>query len=178
MRFNFLAALLAFAVVSVSTGFVAPPTTLRSSQMAMRASSFTSSISPATRGPYAAVSRQRPVRGDLRMGKVSTFGIFSPAVVAAKIVLGETRLNKIRGKVMLVFATRWTFFEKTHLGSWSVNPSNSIRLSVSSLRLCPEISSYLLPTCHVDVDGWCVGSEISLSLDTFKRSRFSSVPHS
>ena len=33
------------------------------------------------------------------MGKVSKFGIFSPAVVAAKIALGEGRLNKIRGKV-------------------------------------------------------------------------------
>ena len=33
------------------------------------------------------------------MGKVSKFGIFSPAVVAAKIALGESRLNKIRGKV-------------------------------------------------------------------------------
>lgn len=33
------------------------------------------------------------------MGKVSKFGIFSPAVIAAKVALGETRLNKIRGKV-------------------------------------------------------------------------------
>ena len=33
------------------------------------------------------------------MGKVSKFGIFSPAVVGAKIALGESRLNKIRGKV-------------------------------------------------------------------------------
>lgn len=33
------------------------------------------------------------------MGKVSKFGVFSPAVIAAKVALGETRLNKIRGKV-------------------------------------------------------------------------------
>ncbi len=33
------------------------------------------------------------------MGKVSKFGIFSPAVIAAKVALGESRLNKIRGKV-------------------------------------------------------------------------------
>lgn len=33
------------------------------------------------------------------MGKVSKFGIFSPAVIGAKVALGETRLNKIRGKV-------------------------------------------------------------------------------
>eukprot|EP00752_Nemacystus_decipiens_P012236 g10845.t1 len=34
------------------------------------------------------------------MGKVSKFGIFSPAVIAAKVALGETRLNKIRGKAI------------------------------------------------------------------------------
>lgn len=48
-------------------------------------------------------------RGDLRMeekkkkkkrgGKVSKFGLFSPAVVGAKVALGESRLNKLRGKV-------------------------------------------------------------------------------
>jgi hypothetical protein len=31
-------------------------------------------------------------------GKMSKFGIFSPAVYAAKIVLGEDKLNKLRGK--------------------------------------------------------------------------------
>lgn len=41
----------------------------------------------------------RTSRGELRMGKVSKFGIFSPAVIGAKVALGETRLNKIRGKV-------------------------------------------------------------------------------
>lgn len=33
------------------------------------------------------------------MGKVAKFGVFSPAVIGAKVALGETRLNKIRGKV-------------------------------------------------------------------------------
>ena len=33
------------------------------------------------------------------MAKVSKFGIFSPAVIGAKVALGESRLNKIRGKV-------------------------------------------------------------------------------
>lgn len=32
-------------------------------------------------------------------GKVSKFGIFSPAVIGAKVALGESRLNKLRGKV-------------------------------------------------------------------------------
>jgi len=31
-------------------------------------------------------------------GKMSKFGVFSPAVYAAKIALGEAKLNKIRGK--------------------------------------------------------------------------------
>ncbi|CAM9199948.1 unnamed protein product [Chrysoparadoxa australica] len=39
-------------------------------------------------------------RGDLRMGKMSKFGIASPAVIVAKVALGEARLNKIRGKAI------------------------------------------------------------------------------
>mmetsp|Transcript_13800 Transcript_13800/g.19751 ORF Transcript_13800/g.19751 Transcript_13800/m.19751 type:complete len:134 (-) Transcript_13800:285-686(-) len=39
-------------------------------------------------------------RGDMSMmgGKMSKFGIFSPAVYGAKIVLGQEKLNKLRGK--------------------------------------------------------------------------------
>jgi hypothetical protein len=39
-------------------------------------------------------------RGDMQMmgGKMAKFGVFSPAVYAAKIVLGEEKLNKLRGK--------------------------------------------------------------------------------
>ncbi|CAM9425201.1 unnamed protein product [Phaeothamnion confervicola] len=43
---------------------------------------------------------QRRRSRDMQMGKVSKFGIFSPAVVVAKVVLGEARLNKIRGKAI------------------------------------------------------------------------------
>ena len=32
---------------------------------------------------------------DLRMGNNAAFGIFSPAVYAAKLVLGEAKLNKV-----------------------------------------------------------------------------------
>jgi len=39
-------------------------------------------------------------RGQMRMGKMAKFGIFSPAVYGAKIVLGEDKLNKIRGKAI------------------------------------------------------------------------------
>lgn len=48
---------------------------------------------------------QRITRGDLRMakgrkGKIAKFGIFSPAVFGAKVALGESRLNKLRGKAI------------------------------------------------------------------------------
>ena len=39
-------------------------------------------------------------RSNLQMGNVAKFGIFSPAVYAAKIVLGQEKLNKIRGKAI------------------------------------------------------------------------------
>eukprot|EP00565_Helicotheca_tamesis_P005044 CAMPEP_0185724314 /NCGR_PEP_ID=MMETSP1171-20130828/828_1 /TAXON_ID=374046 /ORGANISM="Helicotheca tamensis, Strain CCMP826" /LENGTH=137 /DNA_ID=CAMNT_0028392133 /DNA_START=64 /DNA_END=477 /DNA_ORIENTATION=- len=37
---------------------------------------------------------------NLRMGSMAKFGIFSPAVYGAKIVLGQDKLNKIRGKAI------------------------------------------------------------------------------
>mmetsp|Transcript_10625 Transcript_10625/g.14904 ORF Transcript_10625/g.14904 Transcript_10625/m.14904 type:complete len:116 (+) Transcript_10625:98-445(+) len=44
-------------------------------------------------------SQQRTTRGDMQMGgKVAKFGIFSPAVYAAKFALGSDKLNKLRGK--------------------------------------------------------------------------------
>mmetsp|Transcript_19499 Transcript_19499/g.27796 ORF Transcript_19499/g.27796 Transcript_19499/m.27796 type:complete len:131 (+) Transcript_19499:121-513(+) len=36
----------------------------------------------------------------LQMGSMAKFGIFSPAVYAAKIALGEKKLNTIRGKAI------------------------------------------------------------------------------
>ncbi|KAL3773365.1 hypothetical protein ACHAW5_006455 [Stephanodiscus triporus] len=36
----------------------------------------------------------------LQMGNQSKFGVFSPAVYAAKIVLGNDKLNKIRGQAI------------------------------------------------------------------------------
>ena len=40
-------------------------------------------------------------KSELHMGgKMSKFGIFSPAVYGAKLVLGEARLNKLRGKAI------------------------------------------------------------------------------
>jgi hypothetical protein len=49
--------------------------------------------------PY--VQRSTRVSTQLYMGgKMAKFGIFSPAVYAGKIVLGNDRLNKIRGKAI------------------------------------------------------------------------------
>lgn len=49
----------------------------------------------------APITRAQNMRkGDMRMGKMAKFGVFSPAVYASKIVLGEAQLNKIRGKAI------------------------------------------------------------------------------
>ncbi|CAM9174450.1 unnamed protein product [Laminaria digitata] len=88
-----------------------PParTGLSTTAASFRQGSFVSSTPPsasltiAQGGGTLAVSRPRCAAmrgGELRMGKVSKFGIFSPAVVGAKIALGESRLNKLRGKVI------------------------------------------------------------------------------
>jgi len=48
--------------------------------------------------------------GQLTMGNNAAFGIFSPAVYAAKFVLGEQKLNKIRGKAISLHSqaiTEW-----------------------------------------------------------------------
>ena len=41
---------------------------------------------------------RRATRPSITMGKVSKFGIFSPAVIGARKLLGEKRLNKLRGQ--------------------------------------------------------------------------------
>ena len=39
-------------------------------------------------------------KSSLQMGNMAKFGVFSPAVYAAKVVLGNEKLNKIRGKAI------------------------------------------------------------------------------
>jgi hypothetical protein len=57
------------------------------------------------------VSTPRMRKTELSMGgKMSKFGIFSPAVYAAKAVLGEAKLNKLRGKAISLHSqaiTEW-----------------------------------------------------------------------
>mmetsp|Transcript_22030 Transcript_22030/g.34002 ORF Transcript_22030/g.34002 Transcript_22030/m.34002 type:complete len:112 (-) Transcript_22030:2853-3188(-) len=43
---------------------------------------------------------QRRRESTIVMGKLAKFGIFSPAVYGARIVLGDKRLEKLRGKAI------------------------------------------------------------------------------
>eukprot|EP00640_Fibrocapsa_japonica_P005427 CAMPEP_0113940814 /NCGR_PEP_ID=MMETSP1339-20121228/6871_1 /TAXON_ID=94617 /ORGANISM="Fibrocapsa japonica" /LENGTH=106 /DNA_ID=CAMNT_0000944771 /DNA_START=165 /DNA_END=485 /DNA_ORIENTATION=- /assembly_acc=CAM_ASM_000762 len=52
----------------------------------------------ATRGQYS------------MMAKVAKFGVFSPAVFAAKVVLGDKELNKVRGKGIALHSQAITEF--------------------------------------------------------------------
>lgn len=52
---------------------------------------------------------QTPARSSsssLYMGSMAKFGVFSPAVYAAKVVLGQDRLNKIRGKAIALHSEK------------------------------------------------------------------------
>ena len=61
--------------------------------------------------PAALRTAPRTMKSELHMGgKMSKFGIFSPAVYAAKFVLGEAKLNKLRGKAISLHSqaiTEW-----------------------------------------------------------------------
>mmetsp|Transcript_9194 Transcript_9194/g.13375 ORF Transcript_9194/g.13375 Transcript_9194/m.13375 type:complete len:128 (+) Transcript_9194:42-425(+) len=48
--------------------------------------------------PAATARVSRVSKNTITMGKQAKFGIFSPAVYGAKIVLGQKKLNQIRGK--------------------------------------------------------------------------------
>jgi len=70
---------------------------------------FAAVASAFTRLPH--LNKVRTPRTELSMGgKQSKFGIFSPAVILAKTVLGEGKLNKIRGKAISLHSqaiTEW-----------------------------------------------------------------------
>ncbi len=61
--------------------------------------------------PASMRTAPRTMKSELHMGgKMSKFGIFSPAVYAAKFVLGEAKLNKLRGKAISLHSqaiTEW-----------------------------------------------------------------------
>jgi hypothetical protein len=55
---------------------------------------------PAVAGGASSIRHTRISSSSLQMGNQAKFGIFSPAVYAAKIALGQDKLNKIRGKAI------------------------------------------------------------------------------
>lgn len=87
---TFQAIVLLFALVATAVnGFAISPNN--------GASSFVVSQRP------RAVANTCPTRNgasSLQMGSQAKFGIFSPAVYGAKVVLGTPKLNKIRGKAI------------------------------------------------------------------------------
>ncbi|KAG5191247.1 proton gradient regulation [Tribonema minus] len=91
---------LAAAAVSSVSAFVMP---------AVSQSSFVARTHTYRQAAPAAAAPGAGVR-TLHMGKVSKFGLFSPAVIAAKVVLGEARLNKIRGKAIALHSQTITSF--------------------------------------------------------------------
>ena len=58
-----------------------------------------SALTPAKAGPLHAPRRQRPRAAEtVRMASMAKFGVFSPAVYAGRIILGDKRLEKVRGQ--------------------------------------------------------------------------------
>jgi len=60
------------------------------------------------RSTTAATTSSSPARtgvSSLHMGKQAKFGVFSPAVYGAKVVLGTGRLNKYRGKAISIHSS-------------------------------------------------------------------------
>ena len=49
---------------------------------------------------------RRSSSSSLYMGNKAKFGVFSPAVYGAKVVLGQDRLNKIRGKAIALHSEK------------------------------------------------------------------------
>mmetsp|Transcript_50617 Transcript_50617/g.145962 ORF Transcript_50617/g.145962 Transcript_50617/m.145962 type:complete len:128 (+) Transcript_50617:64-447(+) len=87
---TYQAILLLIAVVATTVqGFAISSTGGSSFVISQRPRASTTSACPARTGASS-----------LQMGSQAKFGIFSPAVYAAKIVLGTDKLNKIRGKAI------------------------------------------------------------------------------
>ena len=73
-------------------------------------------VSPLTPRPSAHPQAAKWTMGG--KGKQAKFGIFTPAVLTAKVILGDKRLNKIRGKGIALHSQAITSFcEFTGAGS-------------------------------------------------------------
>ena len=82
------------------------------------------------------VSTPRMRKTELSMGgKMSKFGIFSPAVYAAKAVLGEAKLNKLRGKAISLHSQAITEWCQQY-GAYNLR----LKLVRSSFAVCLRVS--------------------------------------
>ncbi|EWM23526.1 hypothetical protein Naga_100940g3 [Nannochloropsis gaditana] len=63
-----------------------------------------------TPAPYGLPRGRQQGAMSMMGGKVAKFGFFSPAVIVAKIVLGEKKLNKVRGKAISLHSQAITEF--------------------------------------------------------------------
>lgn len=100
-------AILFLSSFSSSSAFTIQPLPTSSS---LSTSSFSHRTTQQTYTTSKATSYDR--KGGIMMGKIAKFGIFSPAVVAAKAVLGEKELNKVRGKAISLHSQAITDFCK------------------------------------------------------------------
>ena len=79
-------------LASSASAFTATPSSLSGG------SSFVVSQPPQPQQPKDTPARSS--RSSLHMGSQAKFGVFSPAVYAGKLILGQDKLNKIRGKAI------------------------------------------------------------------------------
>uniref|UniRef100_A0A7S1VSF9 Uncharacterized protein n=1 Tax=Grammatophora oceanica TaxID=210454 RepID=A0A7S1VSF9_9STRA len=89
-------ALILLLVVAAASGF-GTSSALRLSG-ANGGSSFVVSQRPQQQTPVRPTTKT--TSSQLQMGSMAKFGVFSPAVYAAKVVLGTNTLNKVRGKAI------------------------------------------------------------------------------
>jgi hypothetical protein len=110
-----ITAILAILASSSNALGFAPPA-LRSCSSSMRlasasgGSAFVVSQRPQVHNSGGGQPPRRSSPGALSMGSMAKFGVFSPAVYAAKIVLGQDKLNKIRGKAISLHSQSITDF--------------------------------------------------------------------
>mmetsp|Transcript_12108 Transcript_12108/g.15849 ORF Transcript_12108/g.15849 Transcript_12108/m.15849 type:complete len:131 (-) Transcript_12108:219-611(-) len=82
-------------------------------------SSFVVSQRASAAAATVALPRVNNARPGMFMGPKSKFGVFSPAVYAARVVLGSKKLNMIRGKGISLHSAKisefCTFFGAYHL---------------------------------------------------------------
>jgi hypothetical protein len=109
-----------FQSLFIALAFLVSPTSafgVTSARMSLAGATGGTAFLASQRSPMSAVAAQAPSqhqrrRGDLQMGNVAKFGVFSPAVIVAKLVLGQEKLNKIRGKAIALHSEKISQFSE------------------------------------------------------------------